>query len=111
MRRLLNNIGSFFWMLMDICWMSKNITFACVFMIIAIVLLIIPPKDSDEIGGFVATISWLLMNSTWMLDDIAGEKIVELSVLKYIFMCTGIIGVGIVLFSDTKHLAKIRRFK
>lgn len=77
MRKILDNIGTICWFLMDACWMLDWTFLSVFFMILAGIIfmgLLFPNKNiQDRTIEFLISLStsgWFLMNSAWMLDEI-----------------------------------------
>ena len=121
MKRILDNIGTACWFLMDACWMNNYNVLATIFMFLAIVLFLLQPfvfKIHDmELVGWLATTCWLLMNSCWMLNDVLllnktiTEKFDTLIYFRNMFAVAGLLSIVFIIIFDTHRIIKIRRFK
>lgn len=67
-------IGTFSWILMDFCWMSKMSAFAWFFGILAIIssfsaLLLYKDNKKGEKLLLAASWIWVMMNTCWMVGE------------------------------------------
>ena len=74
-------IGAIFWLLMDFCWLSKELGLAYLFCIGAVTSLGIAASNTlfvkeckiSERFNFSASWTWCIMNSFWMMSEWPSE--------------------------------------
>jgi hypothetical protein len=109
LKKIFDNLGSATWMGMDMLWMSNKISLAIMFMILSIIIHTIPPKKREDVLGYFVTLSWVMMNSAWMLDEVYHNNI--FTVIKYTFLTIGLVSMIMIILIDIKLLKSVRRFK
>ncbi len=110
MKRIIENIGIIFWMAMDAFWMNDLITLSKVSAIIALILLALcKPKQKEDLPSYFATLSWLGMNTAWMMHDSTGQSVFYIG--QNIFLIFAILSLILIFRSDIGRIKNIRRFK
>lgn len=106
----LETIGTFSWILMDFCWMSKFQVFAWIFSIIAIVaslgaLIFYNNNKKSERLILFAGLLWVMMNTSWMM----GEDLEKpwLLVVAKIYFAISIIMIIFAVIVSRKESEKI----
>lgn len=121
MKKIIENIGVITWFLMDASWMMEAEVFAYIFMSITILLFLIPPKrnigkyttaDAANFGTWLSTISWVLMNSLWMFNDLTNHIYKsDIDIFNFFFIFMSVSGFIIVCFTDINKFKNIRKIK
>lgn len=113
MRKLLDSISTITWLGMDICWMYDLYPGAISFMLLTIIGLFLhaaasEPLTKKDLPLHLATFSWVMMNSMWMLSDYWPHPI--FNILKGFFVLSGIGLIMLVTYQDVSRLKSIRKF-
>lgn len=113
MKNLFDSISTVTWLAMDMCWMYDFHFFSIFFMILTIVGVITCTTLSEDYSKkyiivHSANISWVMMNSMWMLGD--RYNFAGIEILKILFTFTSVASVLIVAYFDISILRSIRKF-
>ena len=122
MRKYLDSFGTIFWFLMDVCWMFGFLNPAYVFMFLTLSMFLIFPdwKNKtynkirlEDFGVYLSTNGWVLMNSTWMLQDsITSKEVIGfLFLIKIISVSIAVTGFIIIASTNIESFKNIRKIK
>ena len=122
MRKYLDSFGTIFWFLMDVCWMFGFLNPAYVFMFLTLSMFLIFPdwKNKtynkirlEDFGVYLSTNGWVLMNSTWMIQDsITSKEVIGfLFLIKIISVSIAVTGFIIIASTNIESFQNIRKIK
>lgn len=116
MKRLIEDISSMLWFLMDVCWMSDQDTLAAILIVPTVYSTLIMFWHADyhltKVLVAIATNCWLLMNVCWMLPDITSAGWAPyVSWLRWVFLIIGSLSMFVLIMTNYKSISKLRRFR
>lgn len=116
MRRLIENLSSIFWFLMDIFWSCGLDTLAIIMIIPTVYSTLLMFKHAEfrvsKLLICIATNSWVLMNVCWMFPDVFnGSWTSYVFACRWIFMAVALLSMLAISITDFSNLRNIKRFR
>jgi len=116
MRRLLENLSSIFWFLMDVFWSCgwDGLAISMIVPTVYSTMLMFKHTQLRILNLLVctATNSWVLMNVCWMVPDVFdGAWTPYVFMLRWVFLVTALLSMVAISCGDVSKLRNIKRFR